>query len=290
MQAAAQKTRKQRTLKSSPSFSGIGVHTGQIVTLRFRPAPEGTGIIFRRTDLPGTPEIPAALEYVCDTLRCTTIGVGAVRINTIEHVMAALKAYQIDNLIVEIDGIEPPVGNGSSDVFVEMIETAGIKEQKAAAPIIRLQEPVHWSEGDIHLVALPHAGYKISYTLNYPDVPALRAQFHSIQITKDSFKEELAPCRTFSLYKEIAYLMDKGLIKGASLSNGIAIDHDVVFSKEGLFFPNEPVRHKILDMVGDFGLIGFDFEAHLIAIRSGHTSNHALAKKIYDSLTRENSQ
>lgn len=290
MQQMAQKTRKQRTLKSSSSFSGIGVHTGEVVTMHLKPAAEGTGIIFKRIDQPGAPEIPAALEYVCDTLRCTTIGIGSLKIHTIEHVMAALKANHIDNLIIEIDGIEPPVGNGSSDVFVEMIENAGIVEQKATTPIMKLQEPIHWSEGDIHLVAIPHDGYKISYTLNYPDVPALKAQFHSVQITSDSFKADLAPCRTFSLYKEISFLMDKGLIKGASLSNGIAIDNDVIYSKEGLFFHNEPVRHKILDMVGDFGLIGFDFEAHLIAIRGGHTSNYSLAKKIYDSLTREKSR
>jgi UDP-3-O-[3-hydroxymyristoyl] N-acetylglucosamine deacetylase len=201
--------------------------------------------------------------------------------------MAALKANNIDNLIIELDGIEPPVGNGSSDVFVEMIETAGIVEQKATTPIIKVLQPIYWSEGEIHLVALPHEGYKISYTLNYPEVAALRSQFQSIQITNKTFKSEIAPCRTFSLYKEIAYLMDCGLIKGASLSNGVAIDGDIVYSKDGLFFPDEPVRHKILDMIGDLGLIGFDFEAHVIAIRSGHPSNYAMAKKIYDSLSRE---
>ena len=203
----SQKNRKQHTLKEDVSFSGIGVHTGQVVTVRFCPAAESTGIIFKRIDIPGFPQIPARLEYVCDTLRCTTIGINDIRIHTIEHVMAALKAYQIDNLIIEIDGIEPPVGNGSSDVFVEMIEKVGITEQKALTPIIKIQQPLHFSEGDIHLVALPHDGYKISYTLNYPEVPALRSQYQSLQITSHSFKSELAPCRTFSLYKEIAYLI-----------------------------------------------------------------------------------
>lgn len=284
-----QKTRKQHTLKRDISFSGIGVHTGQMVSIRFCPAAESTGIVFKRLDIPGHPIIPATLEYVCDTLRCTTIGIGAIRIHTIEHVMAALKANQIDNLIIEIDGVEPPVGNGSSDVFVEMIEEVGIEEQKATTPIIKIQQPLYFSDGDIHLAALPYEGYKISYTLNYPDVPALRCQYQSLPISSQSFKSELAPCRTFSLYKEIAYLMDKGLIKGASLSNGVAIDGDVIYSKGGLFFPDEPVRHKMLDMIGDFALIGYDFEAHIMAIRSGHASNYALAKKIYDSLSRESS-
>ncbi len=279
-----QKSRKQNTLKNDISYSGIGVHTGKVVSIRLCPAAESTGIIFKRIDVSGTPEIPARLEYVCDTLRSTTIGINDLRIHTIEHLMAALKAYHIDNLIIEIDSIEPPVGNGSSDVFVEMIEKAGIAEQQAVTPVIKIQQPIYHSEGDIHLVALPHEGYKISYTLNYPDEPALRSQFQSLQITSHSFKSEIAPCRTFSLYKEIAYLMDRGLIKGASLSNGVAIDGDVVYSKGGLFFRDEPVRHKILDMIGDLGLIGFDFEAHVLAIRSGHATNYALAKKIYDSL------
>lgn len=280
--------RKQQTLQRDACYTGIGVHTGEIVSLRFCPAAEGTGIVFKRIDLPGQPVIPATLEYVCDTLRCTTIGVGNVRIHTVEHVMAALSAYRIDNLCIEIDGIEPPVANGSSDVFVHMIEEAGILEQTSAVPVIKVHKPVYWSEGEIHLVALPCDGYRISYTLNYPEIPALRSQYQSLAINPQIFKSEIAPCRTFSLYKEISYLMDKNLIKGASLDNGVAIHEDVVFSKGGLFFPDEMVRHKILDMIGDFALLGFDFEAHIIAIRSGHASNYAFAKKFYNSITREN--
>lgn len=280
--------RKQRTLKQDARFSGIGVHTGEIVSMRFCPAEEGTGIVFKRIDLPGQPVIPATLEYVCDTLRSTTLGIGNVRIHTVEHVMAALGAYRIDNLCIEIDGIEPPVGNGSSDVFVQMIEEAGILEQNSIAPMIKVHKPVYWSEGEIHVVALPHDGYRISYTLNYPETAALKSQYHSLPVNNQTFKSEIAPCRTFSLYKEISFLMDKGLIKGASLDNGVAIKDDVVFSKNGLFFPDEMVRHKILDMIGDFTLLGFEFEAHIIAIRSGHASNYAFAKKFYNSITREN--
>lgn len=281
-------SRRQRTLCRPASFSGIGIHTGEQVNLRFCPAKEGTGVVFKRIDLHGHPTIPATVEYVKDTAaRSTTIGINDIRIHTVEHVLAAVRAYGIDNLLIEISNIEPPVGNGSSDVFVTMIEEAGVMEQEASKPIVKLQEPVYWSEGDIHLVALPYEGYKISYTLHYPETAALRAQFHSLDVTPQSFKEEISPCRTFSLYKEVAYLMDRGLIRGGSLDNAVIIKDDAVFSKEGLFFPNEMVRHKILDLIGDLSLVGWEFYAHIISIRSGHASNVALAKKIYECLTRE---
>ncbi len=280
-------SRPQKTLKNEVSFSGIGIHTGVGVKMRFCPAKEKSGISFKRIDLPGMPLIPATVEYVCDTARSTTLGIGNVRIHTVEHVLAALAAFQIDNLVIELDNIEPPVGNGSSDIFVEMIEEAGVIDQESTVPIVRLDQPVYWSDGHIHLAAIPHEGYRISYTLNYPESPVLRAQFHSIQITKETFKKEIAPCRTFSLYGEVSQLMDLGLIKGGSLDNAVIIKDEAVFSKNGLFFPDEMARHKILDMIGDFSLVGFDFHAHIMAIRSGHTSNFAFAKKLYNYITME---
>lgn len=280
--------RKQRTLNEPVSFSGIGIHTGKEVGLRFIPAKEGTGIIFKRVDLPGHPIIPATVEYVQDTSRSTTIGIKDVRIHTVEHVLSAIKAYQIDNLCIEIAGIEPPVGNGSSDVFVEMIEKAGICEQSQLCPIVKLQNPVYLSDGeDIHLVALPYDGYKVSYTLSYPESPFLQGQFHSVLVTEENFKREIAPCRTFSLYKEITALMERGLIKGGSLDNAVVIKDDVVLSKGGLYFPDEMARHKILDLIGDLSLIGFDLHLHVIAIRSGHASNFAFAKQLLNYITME---
>lgn len=281
-------TRKQKTLKESVSFSGIGIHTGKEVGLRFCPAKEGTGIVFKRIDLPGKPVIPATVEYVQDTARSTTIGIKDIRIHTVEHVLSALKAYQIDNLIIEISSIEPPVGNGSSDVFVEMIEKVGVLEQDHLTPIIQIQQPVYWSDKDIHLVALPYPGYRISYTLSYPESTFLHGQFHSVLVNEENFKKEIAPCRTFSLYKEISLLMDKGLIKGGSLDNAVIIKEDAILSKGGLFFPNEMARHKILDVIGDLSLIGFDFHAHIIAIRSGHASNFAFAQLLLTHITTEN--
>ncbi len=281
--------RKQRTIKCPVSFSGIGIHKGKQVSLRFVPAPEGTGIVFRRTDLASKPVIPATVEYVRDTSRSTTLGIGDVYLHTVEHVLAAVRAYDIDNLLIEVSDDEPPVGNGSSDVFVNMIEESGIVEQQQTLPIVKLKTPIYWSQDEIHLVALPYDGFKVSYTLQYPDFTVLRSQYHSVVVNSENFKREIAPCRTFSLYEEVAFLMDRGLIKGGSLSNAVIIKDDVVFSKEGLYFPDEMVRHKILDVIGDLTLVGFYFWAHIIAIRSGHASNFEFSKKLLNHITMENS-
>ncbi len=279
------KYRRQRTLKRPVSFTGIGIHTGKEVHMTFQPAKENSGISFCRVDLPSRPVIPATVNYVCDTNRSTTIGVKDTCIHTIEHVLAAVRAYNIDNLSIEIRGIEPPVGNGSSDVFLNMIEEAEIFEQNEKIPIVKIISPISWSQEDIYIIAFPYDGYRISYTLNYPNSILLKSQFHSIDINCHSFKNEIAPCRTFALYKEITYLLDRGLIKGASLDNAVIIHDEVAFSKNGLFFPDEMVRHKILDMIGDLSLVGIEFEAHIVALRAGHASNCAFAKELLNSIT-----
>lgn len=274
------------TLQGEISFSGIGVHTGVDVELTFRPAPSGTGIVFRRIDLPGAPEIPATLDFVQDTTRCTTIGQGNVQVKTIEHVMAALHAYGIANLYVDVTAEEPPVGDGSSIMFASMIEEVGILDQEMAKPF-SLEQPVAWSEGEMHLVALPCDHFHVSYTLSYPKSPLLRAQYQSLAITAETFRKELAPCRTFSLYEEISPLLDSGLIKGGSLNNSIVIKDDAVISKDGLHFPDEMVRHKILDLIGDLSLLGGPLHFHVIAIRSGHRANYQFAKELKKHLIRE---
>lgn len=282
------KTRSQNTLKKEVSYTGIGIHTGHQVNLTFCPAEKGTGIVFQREDLPSKPIIPATVEYVQDTSRNTTIGMGEARVHTVEHVLAALYANHVDNLVIKVDGPEPPVGNGSSDVFVEMIESGGIEPQNALKPILGLREPIYYSEGGIHIVGLPAEEYKISYTLHYPQIPSIGSQYHSLEVTAESFKKELSECRTFALYKELKMLMDAGLIKGGSLDNAVVVHEEAVFSKEGLKFPNEMVRHKILDVVGDLSLVGFALNAHIISICSGHATNVAFAKKLLNHITTEN--
>jgi len=282
--------RKQQTIKSTVCFSGLGVHTGKQVTIRFCPAPVNTGIHFKRIDLPDQPIIPATMPYVRDTTRnSTTIGHEKALVHTVEHVMAALHGMEIDNVIVEVSNLEPPICDGGSAKFVSMIEEGGILSQPEAQNIVKISSPLYWSEGDIHMVALPYDGYRLSYTLSYPEPEILRAQFHSELINPANFKTEIAPCRTFSRYEEISTLMDRGLIKGGSLDNAVIIKGNAVFSREGLHFPDEMARHKVLDMVGDFALIGVPIHAHVIAIRGGHNSNFQLAKAIYQYITTENS-
>lgn len=280
-------SRKQRTLKNPISFSGIGCHTGKEVTMRFCPAAENFGVQFKRTDLPQQSLIPATVKFVVDTSRSTTIGMENLRIHTIEHVMAAIRAFDIDNLCIEVSNIEPPIGDGSSSMFVEMIQKAGVVEQAEYVSIKKVTAPLYWSQGEIHLVALPYDGYRITYTLHYPESKVMYAQFHSTLVTSESFVKEIAPCRTFSRYDEVATLMDRGLIKGGSLDNAVIIKEEVVFSKGGLHFSDEMVRHKILDLIGDLSLVGLPFNAHIIAVRSGHASNHQLAQKIYEHITEK---
>ncbi len=274
------KIRPQRTLKKEVSFAGVGLHTGKEVSVHFCPLPIHSGIVFQRVDLPGKPTIPAEVDYVQQTERSTTIGVGSCCIQTVEHVLAAIAAYQIDNLCIQVSESEPPTGDGSSAVFVKMIEEAGIEEQTATTSVVGLKEPLHFSSGNTHIIALPSDEFRISYTLYYPQVSVIRSQYFSLPITEASFKQELAGCRTFALYDEIKILMEQGLIRGGSLENAVVIKDDVIFSKEGLRFPDEMVRHKILDLLGDLKLVGFDFLAHIVAIRSGHATNVALGKMV----------
>jgi UDP-3-O-[3-hydroxymyristoyl] N-acetylglucosamine deacetylase len=279
------KERRQRTIKSPVAFAGIGIHTGQEVKMRFLPAEENFGIAFRRTDLPETPLIAATVANVCDTSRSTTIGIGKIRVHTVEHVLAAIRAMEIDNLVIEVSNLEPPIGNGSSDVFIDMLEEAGSEEQLAVMRSYYLQEPLFFSDKDISIVALPSDVYQISYTLSYPGHPVLDAQFYSFLLSGEAFKREIAPCRTFSLYEEIAPLINSGLIKGGSLDNAVVVKDDAVISKDGLFFANEMVRHKILDMIGDLSLMGRHFFAHIIAIRAGHAANFSFAQKLLKAIS-----
>lgn len=281
--------RNQTTLKQEVSFSGIGIHTGHEVSLKFCPAQAGTGIVFQRVDLPSKPLIPATVEYVQDTARATTIGIGTTKVHTVEHVLAALHAARVDNILIQLDAPEPPVADGSSQAFLKMIESAGILDQPETKPILRLKEPVYLSHNQIHMVALPADEFKISYTLHYPQIKSIGSQYHSLVVNHENFKNEVANCRTFALYQELKMLMDAGLIRGGSLDNAVVVHDDAVFSKEGMRFSNEMVRHKILDVIGDLALVGFSFHAHIISICSGHTTNVALAKKLLNKLTMERS-
>lgn len=275
--------RAQRTLRRSVQYSGMGIHFGKAVTLTLNPAAENTGIVFTRPQ----GSIPALLHSVSDTGRSTTLSANGATVATVEHLLAALKAYDIDNVEIHSSQEEVPIGDGSSQVFVDLIEQAGVCEQHDDVIIKKLTSPVYYQKQDTLLIALPSDTFKISYTLHYPQSPTIGTQYYSCVLSKDIFQKEIAPCRTFALYSELCYLMNRGLIGGGCLENAVVFKDDGIISRDPLRFANEPVRHKVLDLIGDLSLIGQKFTAHIIAIGSGHTSNVALGRKILKALQQD---
>ena len=279
-------SRPQRTLGKSIAVSGVGLFSGHPVRMNFVPADEGAGIVFKRMDLPGKPTLFATIDNIIGTPRCTILGKGGVVIQSVEHVLSALKAFNIDNLIIELDGPEIPIFDGSAMPFVEMIEKADIVDQNREVEIAILTSPQYWSEGNVHIVALPSQELRFSYTLSYPNHPLLQSQFYTFVMDEARYITDIASSRTFSLYEEIVPLLENKVIKGGSLDSGVVIKGEQVLNPEGLRFSDEMVRHKILDLIGDISLIGFPVVAHFIAIRSGHYSNTELAKQISHELGR----
>lgn len=279
---------KQKTILREASISGAGLFTGERASLKICPAPPNTGIVFQRIDLPGKPELPATLSYVREAPRCTRLASEKASIHMVEHLLSALHAMGIDNAKIELDGPEIPSGDGSALLFVDLLEKAGLKTQDSLKKSLKLSQPVYWSEGDIHLVALPAEEFRLSYTIYYPHSPLLRSQYFSLSLNPESFKSEIASCRTFSLYEEILPFIEKGLIKGGGLENALVIKGDQILNPGGARFSDEMVRHKILDLIGDLSLLGAVLRAHVIAIRSGHASHIAFAKILSKNAKLEN--
>lgn len=269
-------------------ISGVGLFSGEKTELRLIPSQPDTGIVFRRVDLPTPIEIPATLDSVIRTPRCTILGNQKGSIQTVEHLLSALYASEIDNLIIEVKGPEIPAGDGSALLFINAIKQSGILVQKAFKKRFFLTQPVVWSDGESHLIALPSDTFSISYTLHYPHSPYLKAQYVHLEISKESFPTDIAPARTFSLFEEIEPMLKRGLIKGGGLDNAVIIQNDRVLNPEGVRFEDEMARHKILDLVGDLSLIGRRFTAQIIAIRSGHGPNILLARLMKNHLAERN--
>lgn len=277
---SADKAEKQKTLKNEVLASGIGLFTGEKVSLRIVPAPADSGILFRRTDLPEKPEIPAHLSFVRETPRCTRLADSKLSVHMVEHLLSALAGLGVDNAIIEVEGPEILAADGSAQLFVELITKAGLKEQNTDRKFLKITKPIYWSDKEVHLVGLPADEFRISYTMHYPQSALLKSQFYTVSLNPDTFKEEIAPCRTFSLYEEILPFIEKGMIKGGGLQNALVIKGDHIMNPEGARFPDEMVRHKILDLIGDLKLIGMPILGHIISVRSGHASNIAFAKHL----------
>jgi UDP-3-O-[3-hydroxymyristoyl] N-acetylglucosamine deacetylase/3-hydroxyacyl-[acyl-carrier-protein] dehydratase len=275
----------QHTVGKTAGFSGTSLHTGEKVTLRLHPAPVDHGIKFKRKDLQDEPTIDARIENLKTVERATTIGEGSVRVHTVEHVLAALSAMGVDNAVVEMDANEPPIGDGSAQAYVELITKAGVVAQETSRRFFDVRETMHVeAKNGALLVLLPDDKFRISCTQAGPDNRF--TQFLSMEITPATFEREIAPARTFVYYEDVQPLMDKNLIKGGSLENAIVVRGDSVMSKEPLRFPDEFVRHKILDIIGDLALIGQRIRGHVIAVKPGHAANAELAR----ALARESAQ
>jgi len=278
---------KQKTIKSEVKFAGIGVHTGNKATIVFKPAPADFGVKFYRSDFPDTPPINADITNVTGVARGTTIGCNGVKIHTVEHVLAALMGFGIDNLIIELDANEPPVGDGSSVPFVEMIRSVGVQELDTDKRIYQPETPIYFSENGINLVVLPDEKPRISFTISYGR-QSFDTQYISLDITEQNFIDQIAPSRTFCFYHEVEALMRSGLIKGGSLDNAVVIKDEAILSKESLRFPNEFVRHKVLDLMGDLFLLNYKLNAHIIAVKSGHETNIRLTKLLKERIDNVN--
>ncbi len=269
---------KQRTLASPATLTGSALHTGENVTLTILPAPAGHGFKFQRVDLADEPVVDAAASHVKTVERATTLVQGMVKIHTVEHVLSALSGLGVDNALIQMDANEPPIGDGSAAAYVAMIKQAGIVEQDAPRSYIELHEPLTIELGESTIIVVPDTKFRVSCTQAGPG--GRFTQFLSHEITPEFYEKEIAPARTFVFYEDVKPLMDKGLIKGGSLENAIVARGDSVLSKEPLRFPDEFVRHKILDIVGDFALAGRRLKAHVIAIKPGHGINTETAKKL----------
>lgn len=268
--------RNQHTIGKDVTHKGLGLHSGMPVTMTMHPAAPGAGIIFKRSDLPGGPEVPAQSRYITNTLRATTLEKGEAKVFTVEHVLSALYALQIDNCVIEMDSPEPPVGDGSAKTFCDMVQEAGIETQDEMIPILTLDTSAAVYEDNKFITALPYDGLRITFTSINPH-PLLGTQMRDVVIDHDSYMKEIAPARTIGFTWELEAMRKMGLGKGGTLENAVVYSETECLSQ--LRFPDELVRHKILDILGDISLVG-PLHAHIIAVLGSHKLNAELSEKL----------
>lgn len=267
---------RERTLAARVVYDGIGLHSGQPVHMEIAPAPPRTGIQFMRADMPEAPPVAAIAAHVTATLRATTIAAGTLKFFTIEHLMSALHVHGIDNCFVMLDAEEPPVADGSAQIFFEHIAAAGIIEQETARREVVIDRIYRVDDGAHFIMALPYDGLRVSFT-SLNEHPLVGVQYYDVIVSSETYAKEIAPARTIAYEKEVEALRAHGLGLGGSLET-VIVYNDAGWMNE-LHFPNELVRHKILDVIGDIRLAG-SIRGHIIAVASGHALNTALAKQI----------
>ena len=269
----------QRTLRRSISCAGIGLHSGNKVTLSLKPAAADSGIRFRRSDLGGL-EVPATVEHVGGIKLATGLMRDAVTVDTVEHLLAAFISVGIDNAVIELNSPEVPIMDGSAAPFLYLIHEAGVKRLQAPRKFLKVQRPISLSNGDKRIALYPSDHFKVTYSIAF-DHPLLRHQSRTIRITEESFVEEIAPARTFGFLKEVEMMRQQGLALGGSLENAIVIGDTGVLNN-ALRFDDEFVRHKILDVIGDMALVGYPIIGHLVAHRGGHALHTAFAARVLE--------
>ncbi|HEY3856611.1 MAG TPA: bifunctional UDP-3-O-[3-hydroxymyristoyl] N-acetylglucosamine deacetylase/3-hydroxyacyl-ACP dehydratase [Verrucomicrobiae bacterium] len=274
----------QQTLRQAASFSGVGLHGGNRVNMTFLPAPPDSGVRFRRVDLEGNPEIEARVEYVTTTNRSTSLSKGNAKIHTVEHVLAALAGCGVDNAVIELDANEPPIADGSAREYVKMIRAAGLAPQDAPREIFYVNSPVSYQKDETSISVFPYDGFKITCTS--ADSKGRFTQFFSVDVTPESWERDLAHARTFCFFEEIEFLIKNGLIKGGSLENAVVIRDDAILTTEPLRYPEEFVRHKMLDIIGDLSLVGRPIAGHVIAVKPSHNANCEVSRQLSQQLRK----
>ena len=259
---------------------GIGLHSGKPVHLTIKPAPINHGIRFVRMDLPGTPGVTAQFNRVVDTSLATVIGSDGCIVSTIEHLMATFAGLSIDNALIELDAYEVPVMDGSAGHFTELITKSGIKEQGVPRHFFTLKKPIELIDGDKSVTAYPSDRFQITCTIDFAH-PLIGKQTLSIEITDEAFSTQICRARTFGFLDEVEYMKRHGLALGGSLDNAVVIDKEHIINSDGLRFTDEFVRHKVLDCLGDFSLLGMPILGHLDVVKSGHAFNHAFLEKFF---------
>lgn len=263
----------QTTIAKSISLTGVGVHSGKMTRLTIKPAPKNHGIKFRRVDLPGTQDIQALYKRVVDTSLATVLGTNGAIVSTIEHLMASFSGLGVDNVLVEIDDYEIPIMDGSAKIFTQMMAAAGIVFQDAPKHYFIVKKPIALTEDDKSVVVYPEPCFKITCRIDFAH-PLIGKQEITFDREKDNFEKDISRARTFGFIQDLEILKKFSLGKGGSLDNAIVIGEDKILNEEGLRYPDEFVRHKLLDSLGDFSLLGMPIRGHIITSKSGHTLNH----------------
>ena len=269
----------QHTIKTHVSCSGIGLHSGNPVNMTFYPASSHAGIVFKRIDLDGHPTIKVSPEHIGDLSYATTIQRGGVSIKTIEHVLSAVSALGITNLLIELDSSEPPILDGSAACFVDMLLDAGLATQRGQTRVMQIRQPLEVRHKDSILSVEPFDGLKITYTIDFPN-PLIGTQTKSLTMTPLAYMGEIAHARTFCMYEEIEYLWKMGLSKGGSLDNAVVFSQDRIMNDAPLRYADEPVRHKILDLIGDLAFLGHPLCGHVKVYKGGHLLHAKFVKEL----------